>query len=131
MNTIEAIVTIESVTCGKCGIVFGLEQGFLQSRQRDHKTWWCPNGHGRAYLQETAEEKAKAEAKRARENAEWYRQAWEESRAEAKRTENSLRTTKGHLTRVKNRIEAGVCIHCNRTFQALAKHMQSKHGGAS
>jgi hypothetical protein len=35
--------------------------------------------------------------------------------------------TKGTLTKTRKRIEAGVCIHCNRTFQNLARHMASKH----
>lgn len=31
--------------------------------------------------------------------------------------------------RVQKRIHAGVCPHCNRTFQNLQSHMNSKHNG--
>lgn len=41
--------------------------------------------------------------------------------------EASLRTTKGHITRIKNRVGHGVCPCCNRTFGDLARHMASKH----
>ena len=44
--------------------------------------------------------------------------------------ERSHAATRGHLTRAKkqvHRAEHGVCPHCNRSFQNLARHMQTKH----
>ncbi len=53
--------------------------------------------------------------------------------ADAREAKNSAdkRTSaiKGQMTKLKNRIENGVCIHCNRTFQNLARHMKCKHPG--
>lgn len=37
------------------------------------------------------------------------------------------RAQKGQNTRLKNRIAAGVCPCCNRSFQNVARHMAGQH----
>jgi len=93
--------------------------------------FYCPSGHTNAYFGETAEEKARKELAQAEKRLTWYSDRLDAERREREVAENSLRTTKGHLTRVKRRIEAGVCIHCNRTFQNVARHMETKHSEPS
>ena len=41
--------------------------------------------------------------------------------------ERRAAAARGQVTRIKNRIGAGVCPCCNRTFKALAAHMASEH----
>ena len=36
---------------------------------------------------------------------------------------------KATLSSQTRRVNAGVCIHCNRTFKQLAAHMKCKHSG--
>lgn len=120
-------VTITAVPCAICGGWFGVDEELRQHFVRNHTAFYCPNGHSNVYNGETAEEKAKKELAQAEKRLTWYSDRLDAERREREAAENSLRTTKGHLTRAKNRAAAGVCIHCNRTFQALAKHMQTKH----
>lgn len=41
--------------------------------------------------------------------------------------ERSASAYKGQATRLRNRIKAGVCPRCNRTFQNLQRHMAGQH----
>jgi hypothetical protein len=36
-------------TCFSCGIEFLMTTGLFERRQKDHKTFWCPNGHQQFY----------------------------------------------------------------------------------
>jgi hypothetical protein len=39
------IVTIEEINCVACGIRFGMPKSLLEQRRRDHRGFYCPNGH--------------------------------------------------------------------------------------
>jgi hypothetical protein len=125
MATTVSIYNAQTVThlyvesCFKCGIVFGLPSEFQAHLKRDKSVFHCPNGHPQAYIRST-----EADLRADLERAQAATANWREATA---RAENSLRTTKGHLTRLKKRAEAGVCIHCNRTFQNVQRHMASQH----
>lgn len=113
------VTTLELIHCGECGVPFGLSDEFMAERKRDHKTWYCPNGHARHYPGITDAEKIRRlEAERT--HLRDQRDAAERSRAAQKAQATKLR---GKLKRVEN----GVCPECNRSFQDLARHMASKH----
>ena len=118
-TTYTKTVTIEHVSCGACGVVFGLEEDFYASRRRTGHDFYCPNGC-KVSWSETTEDRLKRSLEDARRRA-----ASAEGRAE--RIERSRRAYKGQLTKVKNRVSKGVCPCCNRTFQDLARHMETKH----
>lgn len=125
MSSITSTRTIEVVICGACGVLFGLEASYHASRRRDGKGFHCPNGcligwKGRWEQLEQKLEAAQREIQQTRESRD--RQA--RARVAA---EHSLRTTRGHLTRQKQRIAAGCCPCCNRTFQNLRRHIASQH----
>lgn len=118
----QTTVQINPIWCSGCGIPYGLPEGFLDERKRDHKTWTCPNGCVRHYpgpkvteedrlrrQLEVAETRALGEAAR--------RRLAERQRAAAK----------GQVTKLKNRVARGVCPCCNRTFENLARHMAGQH----
>lgn len=115
--------------CSECAVVFAIPAKMKRERQADGQDFYCPNGHDQAWVPTEADELRSrlAEVEADRDYA-W--QVYGEADADRKRTAASLRTTKGHVTRLRNRAEAGVCIHCNRTFSNVVRHMQSKHGGA-
>ena len=120
-------IALETLTCGTCGVLFALAESFIADRRKDHAWWYCPNGHQWHYTQENETERLKRELEATRDNLARARKREASAQRMREAAENSLRATKGHLTRVKRRIEAGVCIHCNRTFQDVARHMESKH----
>jgi hypothetical protein len=114
-------VDVVSVQCADCGVIFGIPSDIEPNRRRDHKSFYCPNGHSQFFPSESdveraerllKEEQARHQRTIAREN--------EERKAREKAERN--------LKRVKDRVNAGVCPECNRTFQNLARHMHCKHG---
>lgn len=109
-------VTME---CGECGTVFAVSSHFNEKLRETGQRWYCPNGHCRVYT-ETTVQKLQKQLKTAQEEAERQRQA----RLDAER-----RTTAqiGINTKLKKRIHAGVCPHCQRTFKQLAAHMKTQH----
>jgi protein-arginine kinase activator protein McsA len=114
----------EAVTCYKCGVDFA--SPVLSRRRTDGEEFWCPNGHGQVFHEtEVQRLRKQLEAeKQKRETAErekdWalVRQRDAESKATKVQKKLNLQT---------KRINAGVCPHCHRTFQQLARHMQCKH----
>lgn len=113
-------ITLKSATCGKCGIVFGLEASHLTRLEESHDSFYCPNGHRRYYPGESATEKLQREL-------ESKQRQLTVARNMRDFHEKSASAQKGHKTRILNRIKKGVCPHCNRQFKNLHSHMESKH----
>lgn len=121
------LVTIEAMTCGGCSCIFGMEETMKKNLVEQHGTFWCPRGCERHFVGETAKERAEKAANRAQELLEQSRRRNDELCAEKAATERQLSAAKGRVTRIKNRVAAGVCPCCNRTFQNLANHMKGQH----
>lgn len=114
------------LTC-TCGILFAIPARLNRSalKHRGDGGWQicCPLGHQWHYVGQTEEEKLRDRLQRERDRA--GRLAAERDQAQA-----SLRATRGVATRRKkqlDRVAAGVCPCCGRSFQNLARHMQSQH----
>ena len=113
-------VTLNAIECADCGLVFGITERFEQNRRRRHDTFYCPLGHPNHYPQKTEEEKQRERAGR-------LAAQLDQERAHAADLQRSLSAQKAATTRAKRRHAAGVCPCCNRTFQQLARHLQTKH----
>lgn len=117
---------LETITCGECGCVFGLQSYHLKALQKDAGDFYCPNGHLRTFAESEADRlktqlrEKKAELEQTNSQNMWLR----DTKA---LTERRLSATQGVVTRIKNRVSNGVCPCCNRTFQNLQRHMHSKH----
>jgi len=100
--------------CAECGIVFFVPSYFYQERVSIGSTWYCPNGHNRVFREPDVKklERQLSEERLAREVA-----------------QNQAASARRALTRIKGRIARGVCPACNRTFQNLKRHMDTKHEG--
>lgn len=121
--------------CPQCGEVFGVMESTIATRRRDGKTIYCPHGHSMSFSQgESWEQRAVKEAKQRAEAAEkeaaHQRQMREWAETRAKGANISAGHAKAELRRTIERVHAGVCPHCNRTFKQLAAHMKSKHAEA-
>lgn len=125
--------TLVGVTCFSCHMTYAIPESLYKSALRyrgDQGNGWrlfCPLGHEWWFVGQTEEERLRVERDRARDEAARVRASRDQARAE-------VRTHKGRATRFKNerdriteRVEAGVCPHCNRTFKQLARHMKSQH----
>jgi len=112
-------VTLVQENCCVCGIVFGIPKRVLETRKQDGTEFYCPNGHQLVY-QETTVQKLEKQLNKTREQLRREEVARESA-------ENRLRTTKGVVTKLKKRIANGVCPCCNRHFDNLQGHMETKH----
>lgn len=125
-EVVQATITIEPITCGSCGVWFGVESSMLRSRRQDGGSFWCPKGCEIRFGDfENARLKRELEAK------ERVLQAERQDNARVRNLrdhyERSARTYRGHLTRIRKRVGNGVCPCCHRTFKQLAAHMKSQH----
>lgn len=108
------------IECGECGITFGMTEEFIKQRRADHHSFYCPNGHSRYYPQ-------KSEAEKLRDRLRSAEAQLTHTQDQLQMTEYQRRAQKGQNTRLKNRIAAGVCPCCNRSFQDLRRHMAGQH----
>jgi len=114
-------------TCCSCGIEFGMVQSYDTTLRESHKSFFCPNGHSQSYTGKTEAQKVREEMQRQIDNANRTRDwALDQEKKSAKAAKEARKKLKAQT----NRVEAGVCIHCKRTFQQLARHMQCKHSEA-
>lgn len=109
-------------TCYSCGVSFGMVEEFKQERVRDGHTFYCPAGHGQCYRSSLVERAEKAE-KEARSASVALAQERERNQLLA----NDILDKTQEMQRLQKRVGNGVCPHCHRTFQQLARHMKSKH----
>ena len=100
-----------------CGVHFAVPQSLDREYQarRFHQIF-CPLGHSMIPSGRTLPEQLKDERTRSR--------ALSDQLAAAERTQIALR---GHLTRLRQRIAAGICPWCKRHFNRVEAHVRSKH----
>jgi hypothetical protein len=127
MSTQTFTGTLTIVECPGCHMDFGITPSFEAARRNDHKTFWCPAGCAQSYRSKSEEEKLREQLATSE-----RRRGYAEARTTSLRdqlgaTERSLRGHKAAKTRIKNRIAAGVCPCCNRSFQNVARHMAGQH----
>lgn len=112
--------TLTIVECPNCHMDFGVTPEFQAARRNDHRSFYCPAGHSMSYGQ-------KSEAERLRERLRLTEGQLTHTLDQLQMTEYQRRAQKGQNTRLKNRIAAGVCPCCNRSFQDLHRHMAGQH----
>lgn len=126
VRNITYSTTLIAVTCGACGIPFGLPENVYAARRDDGGKFYCPNGHYIGYGTSAAD-KLRTENKRLLDLAERRLAGLYAAQDQAQAAERRRAAAKGQLTKVKKRVAAGVCPCCNRTFQNLADHMAGQH----
>lgn len=124
MTTITRSITIKSVSCGSCGILFGLDSAFMDARLDDGKSFYCPNGD---FISWKAANEAERIELRLRMELDAARSLARRESERARTADYQRRAAKGQLTKTKKRVAAGVCPCCNRTFQNLGRHMAGQH----
>lgn len=120
--TYEGVLTISRCWCGIRHAI--PEELAVEHRLTKGHVVYCPLGHaGVAKVHE------QREADRLREIVREQRQSLGSTRELLRHEERSHAATKGHLTRTKRRVAAGVCPCCKRSFKDLARHMEGQHPG--
>lgn len=112
-------VDLVGMMCGECGCAFGIPASKKRQLEKTGDTFYCPNGHSRVF-RDTTEKKLRRQLAAA--NAQ--RDSWKD---QATTAERRRRAAKGQVTKLTNRIKAGVCPCCRRPFANLARHMAHQH----
>lgn len=119
-----------------CGIQHAVPQSLhdLQRRQHDEKcrrdpivAIYCPLGHRHYPAGESDREKVEKELNMAKAQLANSIARHDQTRAALRDTEKKLIAQKSAKTRLKNRISRGVCPCCNRSFENVRRHMETKH----
>jgi hypothetical protein len=108
-----------------CGIQHAVPSSLRNEQVRAHNRGhsmliYCPLGHQHQPAGES-------EAARLRRQLEREQVAKQRAQDEAAAAERRRRAAVGQTTKLRNRIAKGVCPDCGRTFENLARHMQTKH----
>jgi hypothetical protein len=123
-DTYAGYTDLRVMCCPVCGVLYAAPEVMLHKAERDKNIWWhCPNGHELHFPGKSLEQQLR-EAK----------EATSRERALRDQTEASNRALRGVVTRTRRahartveRVAAGVCPCCTRSFQNLARHMKAKH----
>lgn len=110
-----------TITCCTCKIQFQVPMGWMSVKRSDNCTFYCPNGHSQYFPE------GKSELDLEREKNAALRMDIEFHKRQTQYEVRSHSSTKGQMTKLKNRVKNGVCPCCNRHFSNVERHMQSKH----
>jgi protein-arginine kinase activator protein McsA len=117
--TITETETLVTLHCAQCHQMFAITRHFEQEMRRDRGTFYCPSGHSQWYPGDTLEQENKR-----------LKAQITSTRDQLEAAERSRRALRGVATKAKNRldrVENGVCPHCQRSFQNLRRHLETKH----
>lgn len=136
MTTFSELITetFNVVSCYTCAARFAVTSVLYRRAVTDAQgSLYCPACGSQTCWRESDDQKRIKELQKKLEweAAEVARQktARENAELNLKETNMSLIATRGVVTRMKCRTNAGVCQCCNRTFKQLARHMATKHPG--
>jgi hypothetical protein len=119
-NEVTETINFVMEECCNCGIPFFFPKYMKVQLLGNHNLFYCPNGHPQHYTGKSEQQKRIEELEESLQNVKNDRQ----------HIENSLLDTiseKNKLSRQLKRVHRGVCPCCNRTFDNLHKHMETKH----
>jgi hypothetical protein len=126
--TRTAEVVLWDHTCGRCGGAYAISKAFRDQCFKDGKgRWHCPYCQSPWSYSESETTRLQRQLDSERKRTEWARQEAENERQRREAAEHRERAQKAAKTRLKNRIAHGVCPCCQRTFENLARHMETKH----
>lgn len=113
--------TLVGMCCGQCGISFAVPQSFHEEQKKlgPKGGWYCPNGHSRCF--------SKSKITELEERNTALSLIIDRQRDTIQSKDHVIRATRAAKTRLKNRVAAGVCPCCNRTFSNLAAHFKNMH----
>lgn len=127
-NQRVVVVEMTDITCGKCGAVYALSERYRQKCYQDGTGWHCPYCQvGWGYLGNTEVKRLQAELRDVQRSKQWAEERAARLEQRAVTAEHQARAQKAAKTRLKNRIGAGVCPCCTRSFENLQRHMKNQH----
>jgi len=121
--TISKTVILTVRECQVCGIPFAFSDDLYESLRRNGGFYHCPNGHGWGWGTGTQV----AELRQERERTASLRAQLDRESEARRQAENAAMDRARELKQLRTRARNGVCLHCNRSFANLKRHMDTKH----
>lgn len=115
MNLTVQFTTVSCCYDG-CGITVAMPKDYYRRVCDSHNWWYCLNGHRQHFTGTSDAEKLR--------RAEAQLTAQQDQLAAAIRDAESVRVA---LLRDRQRFANGVCPCCNRSFDNVRRHMETKH----
>jgi hypothetical protein len=110
--------------CYACGVWFA--SSVIALRRNDGKLFYCPNGHSQHYT-ETIEIRLGAELERVKRDRDYYQKQYKSQTEQTKWARMDAKRKGTVLRKTRKRIKNGVCPCCNRSFENLRRHLETKH----
>lgn len=110
---------IDALTCGECGVAFGLERSMMAERRRTGHGFYCPIGHRISY--------SESDNQRLERQLKYERDRSARLVSERDQIEASRRAYKGQATKLRNRTLAGECPICGQHLRDVARHVARQH----
>jgi len=101
-----------ALRCGQCGCRFGMTAFMQKRRAEDKETFYCPNGHPRAYVESEADK---------------LRRERDRLQQQIACKDDEIKSRDRQIKKMKKREAAGTCPCCQRTFSNMAQHMKQQH----
>jgi hypothetical protein len=124
MAEFSVMETLSTINCANCTMTFAMPKRFETGRRNDHKSFYCPQGHGQSFSGESDAEKLRRERDSARQA---LARVEDEKRQVIAAAERKIAAAKKETTKLKKRASAGTCPCCQRTVSQMARHMKTKH----
>lgn len=120
-NTTAEVIDFTLETCCACGIPFFMPTyHYKRLLANKGESFYCPNGHSMSFTGPTEAQKLKEQLEKVKQEKDKQEQElqnkWLDALGEKYKLEKQLK-----------RIHKGVCPCCNRSFQNLKRHMETKH----
>lgn len=131
MATLTFTGELTVVTCW-CGCVHAVPSELRRYQLAEHANGrrhnvYCPLGHQYAPSGETETTRLGRQLAIERSQHDQTKAAAREAREQRDAAIRRENAQKGAKTRIKNRVQKGVCPCCNRTFVELQRHMATQH----
>jgi len=127
MATFSVYETLETIHCANCAITFAIPVRFDKDRRNDHASFYCPMGHINIYKEESEAEKMRRERDIAFQKLAQKDDEIKQQISLREVAERQAAAARGQVTKIKRRVDAGMCLHCRRTFSQLTTHMKMMH----
>lgn len=136
VSVIQQEVTLETIDCCSCGVLYAAPDTFLAQRRKDGVPFYCPSGHSQSFTKSDAArakelqaqlDQQKIKLSQAEASSRNWREWGNQQQDQKEALDRRLSATRGVVTRMKNRVANGVCPCCNRSFANLHRHMSNQH----
>lgn len=124
----EFTIAMVDEECCKCYAVFAMTTDTVRRLKRERLTFWCPYcGTSQHYTGKSAEQELREEKRRLEQRLASEQSRHDQTRADRDHEKKRRAAFQGVAKKMKNRIGKGVCPCCNRSFENIRRHMETKH----